>query len=53
MIEVKTDTRIADTQNMCFELVSNDNEEMYTPGWFFTSEADVFIIYSPQTKMSY
>lgn len=53
MIEIKTDTRIADTQNMCFELVSNDNEEMYKPGWFFTSEADVFIIYSPQTKMSY
>ena len=52
-VEVKTDTRIAETQNMCFELVSNDSKDMYKPGWFFTSEADVFIIYSPQTRMSY
>lgn len=52
-VEVKTDTRVAETQNLCFELVSNDNEEMYKPGWFFTSEANVFIIYSPQTRMSY
>ena len=52
-VEIKTDARIAYTQNLCFELVSNNNEEMYKPGWFLTSEANVFIIYSPQTKMSY
>lgn len=52
-VEVKTDTRIAETKNFCFELVSNSDRDRYKEGWFFTSEADVFIIYSPQTSMSY
>lgn len=53
-VEVKTDTRVADTGNLCIELIANTQEgKWYRDGWFNISEAEVFIFYSPQTKMSY
>ena len=52
-VEIKTDYNIHRYGNICVELVSNDSEDRYKAGWFFTSEAKVFIFYSPQQNKSY
>lgn len=52
-VEVKTSNNIEKFDSITVELISNTDSKRYKDGWFITSKAEVFIFYSPQTKISY
>ena len=52
-VEVKTATKLPDYKEFCIEIVSNDNPGYYRKGWFFTTQADILIYYSPKEKLMY
>lgn len=52
-VEVKLGRKIPQYKELCIEIVSNDNPGYFRKGWFFTSQADILIYYSPAEKMMY